>query len=127
MSILECVEAVDQRIDRRLGERIEVRPQAPESGVAPGGPDAERPAFVVTAMVLAPTGRDVDVGGNHRNFHARIRGGRIIVSVRSAEFSGRSIREGDLVAALDRDGVPVWRIARIDDEGFGRTELEVER
>jgi hypothetical protein len=125
-TFLDDLAEVDRRVDARLSELVEITPQS-VTGVAPAAPDPDRIPFEVPAVVVTAHGRDVDAGGARRNFHATVRGGGIIASVRTSLLDGRLVREGDSIALVQRDGAPRYRIARIDRDDLGRTEFVLER
>lgn len=100
--------------DHDFGESVRIEPKA-VSQYGGAGPDPQRAAFTITA-VLRVGGDEQDLGGDRAgNWKARVPSMPGALHVDRAKLpAGMELRKGDQVVALDRPGQPRFEIARVD-------------
>lgn len=100
-------------IDQHMGETVQITPMRP--GEFARLPDAERPAFDVTALVVP----DDPSGAAIPKLDARHVTEQWSIEVRRTLLAGRRVMKGDEIVLLDQPGGPrvvVNHVERLDAE-----------
>lgn len=106
----EAVSAVDVV----MAETVEIRPWSAGNAMSGAGPDTSRPVMIVVG-VLRGQGAEIE-RGTHKSaeWGGDMQADAMTLSIARPVASGLELRDGDRVAAMDREGSPVFEVNRID-------------
>jgi hypothetical protein len=86
-----------------------------------GREDPNRPAIVIEALLrVNPRSNENLAGDRSGDWSANLRTGGAELRIDRAKYSDLELQKGDKVFALERPGVPVWRVSSVDSRGHGR-------
>jgi hypothetical protein len=110
-------------VDTVMGELIRIDPMK-KGEVFASSVDGARQQVTVTAVVdFNPVAVTVQDEGSYDGFQPQLAGDRIHVSIALSSFQGSSQypQANDVIVALERPGMPKFRLTRAPDhDGIGR-------
>lgn len=114
--------AVSAAVDAVHGERTRISPRL-KSEFVRGGLDANRPVREVLGVIdLNPVTIRAREQSEYDGYRPEVDGEKVHVSYTMARLGTPPVmpQDGDLIEALDRPGVPKYRITIVEADGLGR-------